>query len=593
MPLLWSYLKQYKWILVSALALAAVNQIFSLLDPQIFRLLVDRYAARVGELSYAEFFRGVSLLLAAYVGVAFVSRVAKNFQDYFVSAISQRVSARLYAHMVAHSFSLPYAVFEDQRSGELLQKFQKAKTDVQQLVTSSINTVFLTILSILFVIGYAVWVHWMVGLIYFLVIPVLGITSFLITRRIKNAQREIVTESAALAGATTETIRNVELVKSLGLEQQEIDRLNGVNQRILDLELKKIRLIRALSFLQGTSINFMRSLLLLLMLWLVFGGQITLGEFFSLFIYSFFVFTPLNEMGTLATQYQETRASMEQLGEVLAIARQEKPLRAVRLGSLKEIAFRDVSFSYASGGTAAVEDIRLSIAGGDTVAFVGPSGSGKTTLVKLLVGLYRPTGGSILFNGIDAARIDYDALRSRIGLVSQETQLFAGTVRENLLFVRPDATDAECFRALEFAAATSIGERGGKGLDTRIGEGGLKLSGGERQRLAIARALLRNPDLIIFDEATSSLDSITERAITKTIQSIELLRPSLMTVLVAHRLSTVAHARRIYVLERGRIVEQGSHEELVARGGLYGALWREQSASGVSLEQELRAPLSS
>jgi ATP-binding cassette subfamily B protein len=221
----------------------------------------------------------------------------------------------------------------------------------------------------------------------------------------------------------------------------------------------------------------------------------------------------------------------------------------------------------------------LTIRGGQTIALVGPSGSGKSTVVKLLVGLYQPTSGTLAFNGIPLAQLAMPTLRQRIGLVLQETQLFAGTIRDNLLFARPDAADADCHRALGQANVSEILHRGGEGLDTKIGEGGIKISGGERQRLAIARALLRNPELLIFDEATSSLDSLTEKAITHTILAIARAHPNLMTVLVAHRLATVQHAQVIYVMERGRIVERGRHADLVAAGGLYAALWREQSAS--------------
>ena len=198
--------------------------------------------------------------------------------------------------------------------------------------------------------------------------------------------------------------------------------------------------------------------------------------------------------------------------------------------------------------------------------------------MKLLVGLYRPSSGRLAVNGIDVSEIDSDALRGRIGLVTQETQLFAGTIRDNLLFVNPKATDAECVEVLRQAAALPIIERGGKGLDTKIGEGGIKISGGERQRLAIARALLRRPELMIFDEATSSLDSITERAITATIRNLTSGEHRRMTVLVAHRLSTIAHAQRIHVLAKGRVVETGTHDTLLGLNGLYAALWREQSA---------------
>jgi len=578
MPLLLRYLKQYKKYLFLALALATVNQFFSLLDPQILRLLIDRYATHAGSLASNEFVRGVLLLLVGLVGVAFVSRVAKSFQDYYVNVVTQRVGTSLYNHAVAHSFSLPYMVFEDQRSGEVLLKLQKAKLDSQALIISSINTLFLSIVTISFVLAYAFAVHWLVGTVYFLIIPVIGGSTYLISRRIKLIQRAIVAESADLAGSMTETLRNVELVKSLGLEGQETKRLNTVNEKILALELKKVKLVRVLSFIQGTLLNAMRSTILFVMLWLIFKGSITVGQFFSLFIYSFFVFMPLAEFGTVASQYQEAKGSMEALEKILAIPPEGKPKDTVPIDGLDSVAFKNVSFAYGGSGGDVIRRVSLRIGKGETIAFAGPSGSGKSTLVKLLVGLYKPRSGEIEINTTDARRVDYQKLRSKIGYVSQETQLFAGTFRENLLFVHPHATDEECVAALKAASALPIIERGGKGLDTKIGEGGIKISGGERQRLAIARALLRNPELIIFDEATSSLDSITEREITNTIRGIAKERPNLMMVLVAHRLSTLMHANHIYVLERGTVAEEGSHKNLLAARGLYEALWREQSA---------------
>jgi ATP-binding cassette, subfamily B, bacterial len=576
--LLYSYLLRYKRLIFGALALATVNQVFSLLDPQVFRLIVDRYATQVGSMPRPEFIRGVLLLLLAYVGVALVSRIAKNFQDYFVNVVAQRTGAQLYEKSVSHSFSLPYSVFEDQRSGEILQKLHKARADAQSLITNFVNFLFISLVGLIFVTIYAFTVHWAIGLVYLLLAPSLGTLMFFISRRIKEQQRVIVTQTAELAGSTTETLRNVELVKSLGLEGQEIARLNRVNAGILELELKKVRFLRFYSFLQGTIINTTRAAILFLTLWLLFNKQLTLGEFYALFFYSFPIFSPLAELGAIIAQYQEARASMEKLEEVLAIAPERKPENPVALGPLRKLAFDTVWFTYPSSSTPSLEAISLEIREGETVAFVGPSGSGKTSLVKLLVGLYRPSEGRLCVNGVDLADVDPDALRARIGLVTQDTQLFAGTIRDNLLFVNPGATDEQCVEVLRQAAALPIIERGGKGLDTKIGEGGIKISGGERQRLAIARALLREPELMIFDEATSSLDSITERAITETIRALTLGRHRRMTVLVAHRLSTIAHAQRIHVLAKGHLVETGTHDSLLAMNGLYAALWREQSA---------------
>lgn len=585
MKLLWKELKKHKKILFGALFLATVNQVFSLLDPQIFRLIIDNYASRVNELSRSEFMQGVGLLLLASIGVAFISRTAKAFQDYYVNVIIQRSGTNLYAQSVSHSFSLPYSVFEDQRSGELLGKLQKARTDSQSLILNAVNILFLSVVGILFVLIYATFVYWLIGLVFALVFPVLGTAIYFLSKKIKEAQQAIVKETTSLSGSTTETLRNVELVKSLGLEEQEVERLNNVNEKILGLELKKVKMVRKLDFIQGTLTNALRSGILLLMLWLIFLGNISIGEFFTLWIYSFFVFGPLSMLGMLATSYQEAKASLGQLEQVLALKPVPVLQHAKDLGDIKKIEYRDVSLRYGDGSSdykEAVSSINITIHSGETVAFVGPSGSGKSSMIKLLAGLYDPTDGQIVINDTDMREINISDLRRRIGLVAQETQLFAGTIRENLLFVKPDASDEEMFKALESAQAKTILENSsvdGKGLETRIGEGGLKLSGGERQRLAIARALLRNPNMVIFDEATSSLDSITEKAITETIKKVEHGGKGLIKILVAHRLSTVAHADRIYVFEKGKIIESGTHTDLIEKGGLYSALWREQVAT--------------
>jgi ATP-binding cassette subfamily B protein len=247
----------------------------------------------------------------------------------------------------------------------------------------------------------------------------------------------------------------------------------------------------------------------------------------------------------------------------------------IHLGDVEILQFNQVGFQHITAKQKAIDNISFSVHRGETVAFVGPSGSGKTTLMKLLVGLYRPQEGKILYNGLDENEINFEDLRKQIGFVTQDTQLFSGTIKENLLFVNPNASNDEIQQALDKSSCHSLLKRAENGINSVIGEGGLKLSGGEKQRISIARALLRNPRVLLFDEATSALDSITEEEITETIRSIS-ARKEQITLLIAHRLSTIMHADRIYVLEKGEIVETGSHDELIALKGLYYAMWRQQ-----------------
>ena len=592
MGLLFSYVKQYRWLVVLALVLAATNQIFSFLDPLIFRHIIDDYATKYSALTKNQFFRGVGFLLFLAMSVAFISRVAKNFQDYFVNVITQRLGAQMYSDGIRHSLELPYSVFEDQRSGETLGKLQKARSDVEKLIQLAINLLFTTMVGMVFVIIYGFSVHWAIVVAFFATIPLLGALSSILSRRIKTIQKVIVAETTALAGSTTESLRNIELVKSLGLAEQEVVRLNAVTDKILKLELKKVRYLRSLSFVQGTFVNFIRTCILLLMLYLIFARKITIGQFFSTLFYSFFIFGPMQELGNIIGVYRETEASLENFQKILNTPKDPKPLKPVPLTDLHDLAFEHVGFMHQTATLPALTDISFEVGRGDTIAFVGPSGAGKTTLVKLLVGLYPPRSGRILYNGYPSTDVDLDRMRERIGFVTQDAQLFSGTIRENLLFVNPSATDEECFDVLRKAAADTLLARADKGLDTVIGEGGVKVSGGEKQRLSIARALLRRPHLLVFDEATSSLDSLTEEEISRTMRDIS-STGDVITILIAHRLSTVLHSDRIYVLERGKIIETGKHAELLENKGLYFAMWRQQVGErrpGQEIPKEAPAP---
>lgn len=559
------------------LFLASINQVFSMLDPLIFGKMFDKFVTHPhqGGRSQSDFLSGILVYLGMLIGVAMVSRIAKAFQDYFGNVVVQKFGASLFTDGLRHSMKLPYQDFEDQSSGETLSILSKVRADTEKFIISFNNILFGIIVGIVFVTVYSFSLHWSIMPVYVGGIILLSFMTSILSRKIKVIQKRIVRETNSLAGTTTESLRNIELVKSLGLTQQEVNRLNNNTYKILGLELKKVKSIRTLSFIQGTFVNFLRQAIMFILLWLIFKDTITPGQLMTLTFYSFFIFGPLQEIGNIIISYREAEASLNNFHTLMAKPPEIKPAHPVQLGNVTDLRFSHVKFKHQSAQQAALADISFDVKKGETIAFVGPSGSGKTTLVKLLVGLYIPQQGQILYNNIDRKDIDFDMLRAQIGFVTQDTQLFAGTIKENLLFVNPTASDEDIISALRKAACYNILERAEKGIDTVIGEGGIKISGGEKQRLSIARALLRQPHLLIFDEATSSLDSLTEEEITNTIKEVSSKKEQI-TILIAHRLSTIMHADKIFVLEKGEIVETGSHESLIEMKGLYYAMWRQQ-----------------
>lgn len=568
------------------MTLSTINTVFSLLDPYIFGKIID-FVNASGEYSKAtrllikaliddhQFATKIATLMLASIGVAMVSRIAKSFQDYVVNTVVQKFGAKVFTDGLQHSMRLPYQDFADQRSGETLNILQKVRQDCSQLIGYFINVLFPIIVGIVFLISVTITIHWSLIVVYFIGIVVLALLVGILSRKIKAIQKNIVKETAALAGSTTESLRNIELIKSLGLTQQEVKRLNENTYKILGLELSKIKRVRSIAFLQGTTVHFLRICILFILTWFVFHGKLSTGQLISMQFYSFFIFGPLQELGTIITSYREAETSINNFDGLMKKSVDPKPLNPLQVGDIEELQFDNISFQHNTATYKALENISFDVKLGETIAFVGPSGAGKSTLVKLLVGLYRPQEGIISYNGNQGNDIDFDELRGQIGFVTQDTQLFSGTIKENLLFAAPNATEADLLDALHKASCEGLLSRAEKGIDTMIGEGGLKLSGGEKQRLSIARALIRKPHLLIFDEATSALDSITEEAITNTIRAISEAKNQI-TVMIAHRLSTIMHADKIYVLEKGQIVETGSHNELLVEKGLYYAMWRQQ-----------------
>jgi ATP-binding cassette subfamily B protein len=575
MKLLLGYLKKHKWTVLLALLMTAINQCFALVDPMITGKIVDNYIVKTGNYTRSEYITGILRLLGLGVAAAFISRIANNFQDYFTITIAQQTGAEMYADGMRHSLAMPLAEFEDQRSGEKIGILARVRSDAENFVKASINVTFMAFFGIVFVAVYSSVISYKVTLVFFVSVPIIVYLSWVLSKKIKIIHRAIILKTSVLAGRTTEALRNIQLVKSHGLASEELERLNKNTYKILNLEIIKTKILRFLSFIQGSTVNIVRSVMVLVLLILIFDKEISPGQYFSFLLYAYLLFGPLQEFGHMALVWREAQMSFKNFTRIMNTPPEATPNEPVHIENIIQIALQEVSFKYPNAKRYALKSLTFHALKGETIAFVGPSGSGKTTLIKILVGLYKPVQGDILYNYTSHTDIDLNQMRRKIGFVTQDTQLFSGTIKDNLTFIKPDATDEECISALHKAACHGLLARAENGIHTLIGESGVKISGGEKQRISIARALLRDPDILLFDEATSALDSLTEEEITRTVNELSELKNHI-SIIIAHRLSTVMHADRIYVLENGHMAESGNHAELLDQKGLYYAMWRQQ-----------------
>jgi len=557
------------------MGLAAIAQILELIDPIIFGKIIDNFAVNTDGRNQQELVNGVLRLLALAVGIALLARLAHAFTDYFTRLVVQKFGLSIFDEGLKQTLRLPYSEFEDTSSGHVLSLLQKVRNDNERFISSFISTLFSAIVGVAFLIWYSITKHWALIPVFLVGVVWLGGLTGLLSKKIKTIQRSVIQETNKMSGAITESLRNIEFVKSMGLTWPEIKRLRTFTGNIFNLEMQKVRKIRTLTFLQKSVLLLLKESILFILLWLIFRNALTTGELIAMQFISTRIMFPLQDLGSIILSYREAEASLQIFSNLMKKEPEFRPEEPVDIGEIEKLRFEDVSFRYRKADHDAIENLSFSAGLGETIAFVGPSGCGKSTLVKLLVGLYSPTRGIIYFDDVTAREIRYNRMRRQLGFVTQDTQLFSGSVRANMQFVKPEATDEEIIAALKKASSLRLVEESPAGLDTILGEGGKMVSGGEKQRLAIAKALVRNPRILIFDEATSALDSLTEEEITDTLREISAGKKQII-LMIAHRLSTIMHADRIYVLEKGKIVEEGNHSTLLENKGLYYAMWRQQ-----------------
>ena len=456
MHIFWKYLKPYKWLAVFSMFLAAVAQGLNFLDPVIFGMILDRFALNPENKPESELIRGVLWLLSLAFGIAVAARIARTLQEYFLRLVVQKFGKNVFDDGLKQTLRLSYQEFEEQRSGEALSILQKTRRDTENFLTSFINILFSTLVGVSFLIYYAITKHWALIPVFLIGVVFLGGLTGMLSKRIKTVQRRIFRENAVMSGNITESLRNIELVKSLGLTYPEIRRLKTFTQSIFDLEMIKVKKVRTLTFLQGITLTLLKQSILFILLWLIFRKVLTPGELISMQIIMNYIFVPLQDLGTIILAYREAEASLQNFDLLMKKPVEVRPEEPIEIGEIQKLEFRDVVFKHKTATENSIDGISFKVQTGESIAFVGPSGSGKSTLVKLLVGLYSPLSGSISFDDVSVKDIRYNKVRRQIGFVTQDTQLFAGTVRQNLQFIKPAATEEEMMNALRKSASFNL-----------------------------------------------------------------------------------------------------------------------------------------
>lgn len=555
-------------LLFVGLILIVISRVSGLVLPWASKYLVDEVIAKknITMLYY---------LLGGVVGSIIIQAVTSFLLTKLLSVEAQHLISVLRVKVQKQILRLPVRFFDNSKSGALVSRIMTDVEGVRNLVGTGLVQLVGGLLSAVICLVLLINISPMMTLYVLLPVAIFGFISLQAFNKIRPIFRERGKLNAEVTGRLTETLNGVRVIKGFNAEAQEIKTFEaGVEKLFLNVKqsLTSTSLVTSsATFLLGLASTGIMGI----GGYMIINGDMTFGDFLSFTLYLGFMIAPIVQMSNIGSQLTEAFAGLDRTEEIMNMAPEDDGItRTIKIGTIKgDIAFNHVSFAYEEGKPV-LKDITFSAPNGTVTALVGTSGSGKTTIAGLAASFLNPESGSITVDGVDLAKVSLDSYRSQLGVVLQDDFLFEGTIRENILFPRPGASEEELLQAVRAANVDQFTDHFEKGLDTVIGERGVKLSGGQRQRVAIARAILANPRILILDEATSNLDTESESLIQ---DSLSRLMKGRTTFVIAHRLSTIRLADQILVIEGGEIQERGKHEELIEKKGRYFELYTYQA----------------
>jgi subfamily B ATP-binding cassette protein MsbA len=571
MNILWrivSYLRNYRLRLLGAFLCSAGVALLQAVNAWLVKpVLDDIFIGRNQEL--------LMILPLIILGVAILKAFFSYGQSYLMGYVGQWLVADVRQQLFIHIVRLPIRFHDANTSGRLMARVISDVNEMSNAIPSVLKDIFQQGLTFVALIGVAFYQNWKMATVVLVVLPLSGYVLIRFGKRIRKLSQKGQESIGSMASVLKEAFSGIKVVKAYGQEEKEGQRFFLMNKAFRTAKVKSSQA----SAMSSPMLEVIGVCGIAFIVWygggLVIAGEMKPGEFFSFLTAMFMAYGPVRKMSGANASVQRALAGAQRVFSVLDLDSELSKDEGKRtLPPIKhKLEFSNVSFTYEGAKDSSLDNVNLTVPVGEVVALVGASGSGKTTLVSLVPRFYRPTQGTVMIDDMDIRSVDRSSLRRQIGIVSQETVLFDDLIRNNIAYGRPDATEEQIIEAARAAYAWEFIERLPNGLDTFVGENGLKLSGGQRQRLAIARAILRDPPILILDEATSALDSESEQLVQQALANLMKART---TLVIAHRLSTVQHADRLVVMNRGRIEEIGTHAELLKKGGLYTRLYQMQ-----------------